>query len=528
MKRAIKALGIAAAMSLALTACGGGAVKAPASVDDTFVIAPTLAVVTELDPGISSSNEIIAMQNVYESLTRYNLETKEAEPLLATEWSSSADGLAWTFKLREGVTFHTGRPVDAAAVKEALDRNRKAKTGGSFIWDAVKEITATDPLTVTFKLSYPAAVPLIASAGYSAYVYDVKASGSEDLTEWFNSGKDAGTGPYTIANWEKGAEVEMKLASNADYWGGWEGKHFKNIEFRVTPDANTAWQLLQAGEVDYVHGLTPQLFAQAKKTDSVQTNEAPTFQNLVALFNSEAGPATDVKVRKALALAIDYGGLVSTLDGAGVMASGMVPEGLLGYTQGLEGKTKLDEAAALLGEAGYGPGGKELKLTMTYAQGNDSQAKLATLLVSALKSLGGTLKATPMDWNAQWALAKGKDAAARQDIFVMSWYPYYPDAYSWLYDLFHSQEKPAFNMSYVSDPALDAAIEVIPELTATDPAKAQAAYAALQQDILEDRALAAFLFVDTGQRVLSKRVDGFVDNPAYSQVVHVYNTRVVD
>ncbi len=334
-------------------------------------------------------------------------------------------------------------------------------------------------------------------------------------------------GPYTIANWTKGAEVEMKLAAFKDYWGGWSGDHFKNVDFRVTPDANTAWQLLQSGEVDYVPFLTPQLFAKAKTTSSVQTSEGSTFQNLVSLFNTASGPTKDVNVRKALQLAIDYTGLVSSLDGAGQASSGVVPEGLLGYTAGLEGKTDLTKAAELLKTAGFGPGGKKLDLTMTYAQGDDAQAKLATLLVSAVQQLGGTLTATPMDWNAQWDLGKSADASHRQDIFVMYWYPDYPDAYSWFYNLFHSQKDISFNLSYFSDPKLDAAIDTLPKLTATAPDQAKTAYADLQKTILGDDALAAFPFVQTAQHVLSKRVGGFVDDPAYPGVVHVYDTKVV-
>jgi peptide/nickel transport system substrate-binding protein len=527
MNRVMKAIGVAVAVSLALAACSGGQVKGASAGNDTFVVAPTLAVVTDLDPSISYSNESIALQNVYESLTRYNSETKRAEPLLATSWTVSPDGLTWAFTLRDGVKFHSGRAMDATAVVESVDRNRAAGVGASYIWDAVSTVAATDASTVTFTLSYPAPLDLIASSVYSSYILDVRAAGSGDLTQWFNAGNDAGTGPYTIAKWAKGAEVEMKLASFKDYWGGWSGDHFKNVDFRVTPDANTAWQLLQNGEVDYAAFLTPQLFAKAKTTSTVQTAQGSTFQNLLSLFNTAAGPTQDVNVRKALQLAIDYKGLVSSLDSAGQNASGVVPAGLLGYTPDMQATTDLKEAAALLKTAGYGPGGKKLELTMTYAQGDDAQAKFATLLVSAVQQLGGTLTATPMDWNAQWDLGKSPDASHRQDIFVMYWYPDYADAYSWFYNVFHSQAEISFNLSYLSDPELDAAIDELPKLTATDPKEAATAYAALQKTILNDEALVAVPYVQSAQRVLSKRVGDFVDDPAYAGVVHVYDTKVV-
>jgi peptide/nickel transport system substrate-binding protein len=482
--------------------------------------------VTDLDPATEYSNEISAMQNVYESLTRYNAQTRKAEPLLATSWTKSSDGLVWTFTLRKGVTFHDGRAMDATAVKESIDRNRSANAGASYIWGAVDSIATPDASTVKFQLKYPVPLDLVASSGYSAYIYDVKAAGSADLAKWFNSGKDAGTGPYTIGSWKKGAETELTLDKNTKYWGGWSGKHFTSVQFRVTPDTNTAWQLLQSGQVDYVPFLTPQLFEKAKTTSSVQTSESPTFENLNALYNTATGPMADVRVRKAISLAIDYQGLVASLAGAGVEASGVVPKGLLGYTPGLEGTTDMAQAKTLLQQAGYGPSGKKLQLTMTYAQGDDAQAKLATLLTSAVQELGGTLTATPMDWNAQWDLGKSTDTSKHQDIFVMYWYPDYPDAYSWFYNEFHSQNPTSFNLTYYSDKELDAQIDALPALTATDPAAAEKQYAQLQKTILQDKALASVPFVQNAQRVLSSRVGGFVDNPAYQQVVHVYDLTV--
>jgi peptide/nickel transport system substrate-binding protein len=446
--------------------------------------------------------------------------------LLATSWKKSSDGLTWTFTLRKGVTFHDGRAMDSTAVKEAIDRNRLANAGASYIWGAVDAITTPDADTVEFKLKYPVPLDLIASSGYSAYIYDVKAAGSEKLATWFNSGKDAGTGPYTIASWTKGAETELKLGQNKKYWGGWSGKHFTDIQYRVTPDANTAWQLLQSGEVDYAPFLTPQLFQKAKSTPSVQTSEGPTFQNAIAFYNTSYGPMADVRVRKAIALSIDYKGVVASLDGAGVTASGLVPKGLLGYTPGLESKTDLSQAKQLLAEAGYGPGGKKLNLRMTYAQGDDAQAKLATLMASTVQQLGGTLTATPMEFNAQWDLGKSSNPAARQDIFVMYWWPDYADAYTWFLNLFHSQNPISSGMSYLNDPALDAQIDKIPALSATDRPAAEKLYASIQQTILQDKTAASVTWVQNAQHVLSARIEGFVDNPAYPAVVHVYDLKI--
>lgn len=522
-------------LAVSASACAGGQVRgsqgtapnttAPSGTaqpagDATFVYAPHLEVVTEWDPASSYSNEIIAMQNIYESLTRYNPQTQKPEPRLATSWESSDDGKKWTFTLRSGVKFHTGNTLDAEAAKAAIERTKKINEGAGYIWDAVDKIEAKDPTTLVFELKYAAPLDLIASSGYAAYIYDVKATDG-DLKKWFAEGKDAGTGPYTIDTWEKGKEVELTLKAFDEYWGGWEGPHYKKIAYRVTPELTTAWQLLQRGEVSFVQRLNPQLFEQAGMTEGVQAKQSPSFQNLLVLFNTAEGPTKDVRVRQALQAAIDYDGLVAALKGAGQKATGLVPPGLLGHTTALEPKQDLAKAQELLQEAGYGPDNEELKLTLTYAQGDEDQKLLVTLLTAALKKLNVTLEARAMAWNAQWDRGKKGD----QDIFVMYWYPDYPDPFSWFFNVFRSADEVQFNLSYLKDKEIDAAIDKLPELTATDQLRASQAYEDVQKKIIEEQAAVAVPYVQTYQRALTADVLGYVDNPAYPNVVFFYDLK---
>jgi peptide/nickel transport system substrate-binding protein len=523
--------GVAGAVAMAASACAGGQVRGAGGTpqpstatsqsagtaeanDATFVYAPNLDVVTDWDPASSYSNEIVAMSNIYEGLTRYNAETKKPEPRLATEWSSADGGKQWTFKLRQGVKFHTGAPMDAEAAKKAIERTIKVNAGAAYIWGAVDKIEAVDASTLTFTLKYATPLDVVASSGYAAYIYDT--SVADELKD---GAKDAGTGPYTIDSWQKGKETELTLKAFEDYWGGWRPEQYKKVSFRVTPEITTAWQLLQKGEVNFVPRLNPQLFEQAGMTEGVQTSRKPSFQNLLLLFNTASGPMKDVNVRRALQLAIDYDGLVAALKGAGQKASGLVPQGLLGYAAGMEPKQDLPRAAELLNAAGYGPDLEELKLTLTYAQGDEDQKLLVTLLSSTLQKLNVTLQAKPMAWNAQWDLGKKKG----QDVFVMYWYPDYPDAYSWFFNVFRSADKPQFNLSYLKNTGIDTAIDGLPQLAATDQLAADQAYADLQKKILQDEAAVAVPYVQNYQRALSASVQGYTDNPAYPNVVFFYD-----
>ncbi|MGW3348165.1 ABC transporter substrate-binding protein [Nonomuraea rubra] len=522
--------GLAGVLALTASACAGGQVRgaggtprpqassgSPADQtggqanDSTFVYAPNSDVVTDWDPATSYSNEIVALANIYEGLTRYDSQTKQAEPRLATEWTSSDDGKEWTFKLRQGVKFHTGDPMDAEAAKKAIERTIEKKGGAAYIWDPVDEIEAVDAGTLKFTLKYPAPLDLISSSGYAAWIYDVDAVDADGKTT-------AGTGPYTIDSWKKGEENELTLKAYEDYWGGWKPEQYKKVTFRVTPEITTAWQLLQKGEVNFVRRLNPQLFAQAGTTPGVQSAQAQSFQNLLVLFNTADGPTKDVKVRQALQLAIDYDGLAAALEGSGVKASGLVPQGLLGHVDGMEPKQDLPRAQQLLADAGYGPDLEELELSLTYAIGDEDQKLLVTLLSSTLKQLNVTLRAKPMSWSAQWDLGK----KGGQDLFVMYWYPDYPDAYSWFLNVFKSADKPQFNLSYLKNAEIDAAIDKLPELTATDRAAAEEEYRKLQQQIIQEEAAVAVPYVQRYQRALSADVQGYQDNPAYPSVVFFY------
>ncbi|WP_043630372.1 ABC transporter substrate-binding protein [Nonomuraea candida] len=527
--------GVAGLLALTASACGGGQVRGaggtpqpPAGAgsgspaeqstgqanDATFVYAPSSEVITDWDPALSYSNEIVALSNIYEGLTRYDSEEQQAKPLLATEWTSAAEGKEWTFKLRQGVRFHSGATLDAEAAKKAIERTIAKKGGAAYIWDPVDRIDAVDAGTLKFTLKYAAPLDLITSSGYAAWIYDVDAVDP-------GGKKTAGTGPYTIDSWQKGKETELTLKAYEDYWGGWKPEQYRKVAFRVTPEITTAWQLLRQGEVNFVRRLNPQLIKQAADTEGVQTVQSPSFQNLLVLFNTAQGPTRDVRVRQALQLAIDYDGLLAAMEGAGVKASGLVPKGLLGHNAGMEPKQDLARAQELLAAAGYGPDNPELKLSLTYGIGDEDQKLLVTLLSSTLKQLNITLQAKPMNWGAQWDLGKKKG----QDIFVMYWYPDYPDAYSWFLNVFKSADKAQFNLSYLKNAEIDAGIDKLPALTATDQLAADAEFERLQRQIIEEQAAVAVPYVQNYQRALTSDVQGYVENPAYPNVVFFHDLR---
>ena len=516
------AMGFALVLVLA-AACGGSYSPAsPKGASQVFTYDTSAPVMVDgWDPATEYSDGIIAMSNMYETLTRYDASTRTVRPLLATSWSSAGNGLTWTFHLRHGVHFHTGRLLTAQAAKAAILRTQKLGGGAAYVWDAVSGITTPDQYTLVFRLKYPSPLDLEASASYSAYIYDTQAAGSGSLTTWLNAPHDAGTGPYTLATWNKGQEFEVILKAFGGYWGGWHGPHYRKAVFRVVPQDTTAAQLLRSGQVDFVEQINPPLWKSLAHSPGVRTVTAASWQNLLGQLNAKA---LSLPVRQAISYGINYPGIIAALQGAAVPASGLVPAGLLGHFTDLP-DYRYDPARArqLLRQAGYGPG-KPLNLTLTYTQGDSNEQVVATLIKSSLARLNVNVATQSLAWPAQWGKAKSASAAAHQDIFFEYWWPDYADPYTWFTNLLQTEKTPYFNLSYYSNPALDKQISQVESLVATNRSAGEQLYRTMQAEVLQQAPIAV-LYNVSYQYAMRTSFTGFRPNPAYANVVFVYDLK---
>src|SRR5690348_2193837 len=195
-----------------------------------------------LDPGQALGLHTLRVTHeLFETLVATPEDSTEVVPGLAESWSTSPDGLAWTFKLRRGVRFHDGTPLDAAAVKFTFDRvidpsHPHAKSGKwSFVTgylSSVKSVDVVDPLTVRLNLKYPTAslpallaLPNCAIVSPTAFAKDPAGFDSRPV----------GSGRYRFDTWERGSRLVLKR--NDDYWGV-KGKP-QTLVYRAIPDATT-------------------------------------------------------------------------------------------------------------------------------------------------------------------------------------------------------------------------------------------------------------------------------------------------
>jgi peptide/nickel transport system substrate-binding protein len=521
-----------AALALALAACGGGSYSSGSGQQqhaagqasqvftyDTY----TQVMVDGWDPATEYSNGIIAMSQMYETLTRYNSVTHQVDPLLATSWNSGDGGKRWTFQLRHGVHFHTGALLTAQAAKAAIERTIKLGGGAAYIWGAVAGIDTPSQYTLVFHLKYPAPLSLQASSDYSAYIYDTKAApAGQSLAKWLNAAHDAGTGPYTAQTYSSGQEFEVVLKAFPGYWGGWSGPHYKKVVFRVVPQGTTAAQLLRSGQVSFVEQMSPSLWKSLHGAPGIATTDSTSWQNLLAQLNTRA---LSLPVRQALSYAVNYKGIIAALGGAAAASSGIVPAGLLGHFTNLPSYSyDPARATALLHSAGYGPGKKPLQLTLTYTQGDDNEQIVATLLKSSLARLNVNLSVQSLAWATQWAKGKSASAGQHQDIFMEYWWPDYADPYSWFINLLHSEKQPYFNLSYYDNADLDHQIDQVETLVATNQGAGAALYRKMQVEILRTAPI-AFLYNANYQYAMADNFSGFTSNPAYPNVVFTYNLK---
>lgn len=497
------------------------AVVAPAAAqsDKVFSLAYS-GTFPDFDPSTAYLNEPAVLGNVYELLTWYqagvNGEPSKVVPGLATRWEHSDDGLTWTFHLRDGVTFHDGTPFDSKAVKYSIERTKKIGGGAAFIWGPVKEIETPDPLTVVMRLAYPQAMDVIASSAYGSWMISPGAEGKD--AAWFNAGNDAGTGPYRMTENAPGQRVVLRKFDG--YWGGWQDGSFDTVVYEIVEDPTLRTQKIMAGEVDWTMDLPVDNIDGLRSDPDITVVASPGYQTLFGHINLTRPPLDDVRVRRAISYAFPYGDYIQgVLGGYGAQAFGIIPDQMEGFDpMAPQYSYDLDKAKALLAEAGHPDGG--FTLTLAYHAGYTQLDQLAQLWKASLAKIGVTLEPKPMQGEAHYAAARGKPEDA-QDLSLTTWWPTFVTPYDFLYNLFHSEQKPLFNFSYYKNPEYDQLIDNADAMWFGDRAKAIEDFRKAQ-DILIDQAIAVFIANPETIHALKSGIEGYRDNPAYAHLVDVH------
>lgn len=363
------------AILLVLSVVSAGGIAAQS--DQIVIVAGDVQDVITLDPGRAyESTNLTVHHAVYETLINVPADNLTAlEPGLAESWSVSDDGLVYTFNLRDGVTFSSGNPMTAEDVRFSWTRLKNIKGGPSFYADAIADITVIDDLTLQVTLNAPTpaflsivTVPamsvldsavVIANGGTDAEDADVT-----DMAQTFLDQNSAGTGPFILTGWTPNTELTM--VRNDNYWG--EPASLAGVTMRQVNDSTTALQQLERGDVDIADNIEKDLADEVLAKSDIMTLEQGQSLNLSYLAMSPnetlGGPLADVRLRQAIAYAIDYDGIADgLLLGYTDRPAAMLPIGIQGSDGSGRYERDLDQARALLEEAGFG-GGLDITLSM--------------------------------------------------------------------------------------------------------------------------------------------------------------------
>ena len=470
----------------------------------------------DLDPSSAFSAEHIVLQNVYETLTRFNPPgaPELLSPGLAVEWESNDDATAWTFKLREDITFHDGSPFNAETVKTSLQRTIDLGLGAAFIFLPIESMEVVDDLTISFSLAWPAPLDLVMSSSFAAYIMSPESAGQD--SQWFNNGNGAGTGPYMIESVSPNENVI--LTRHDAYWGGWSDGQFDEIELRIVEDPVLAEQMIRSGDADFTFNLPFDAYPSLEGDESLSVVRGLSMTNLFGLLNNARLSAD---AREALVLSFPYEDVVDNLyGGEATRAVGPIPQTIWGATTDLSlPQTDLNRAAELLAGAGV----QDLSLTYSYDVGEVEQEQIGEVWKANLASIGVDLVLEPLTWDARWEIAQS-DPGSAQDVFTMFWYPTYVTPTDFLYSLYRSEEAPFFNLGYYSNPEFDALLDAADATSGTDTDAASDMFRQAQQILIEDNA-AVFMLDVPSVSVISADITGYTPNPAYSNVVRFHDLR---
>ncbi len=363
-----------AATAIAFAACGGSTATTapesaapPASVEPGATAAPateapaagiteggTLVVALPGDINrtdtalIDDANSSYVGQQVMETLITLAPGTgDQIVPALATEWKVSDDGLTYTFTIRDGVKFHDGTPLDAAAVKFNFDRwmnipQSYVDLGYTYYIDtvitpAIKAVEAPDASTVAVTLNAPNSAFLIQLTltpfGISspAALEAGNASAPDFANNTYATGGPpamVGTGPFVFKEWTPGQQVIV--TKNPDYWNAAAGgPYLDQITFKPITDTTATLNALQAGDVDIAQAIAPNDIEAAASDPNLAAIDRGSSCNVgILAMNQTHKPFDNVKIRQAVAAAVNRQAMVDAFFGAaGVVPSNWAPPG---------------------------------------------------------------------------------------------------------------------------------------------------------------------------------------------------------
>lgn len=366
------------AVALLWAGCGKAERRVEAAARNNTLLLGNGADPADLDPpGATAFTDMNIIMALFEGLTAIDEQTTLPVPAAAERWEQSADGLTWTFHLRNHATWSNGEPLTADDFVQSFRRtvspalafenaaylfalkNAEAINGGKITDFAQLGCAAPDAQTLVLTLERPTPHLPLLTALTPWYPINPRALAphagmTRRGTAWTRPGNLVGNGPFTLAEWDPNTRVAV--TRNPRYWNAAHTK-LQRIEFYPIEQPDTEERNFRAGQLHVTFSLPVAKVARWRERDPARLRTDPFLQTVFISFNTQRPPLNDPRVRQALSLAIDRGALTRTaLAGSRNAAPSATPPGTGGYTARAQVGHGVARARALLAEAGFGGG----------------------------------------------------------------------------------------------------------------------------------------------------------------------------
>ena len=515
MKRLLKMLPVVFCIALLWTPLAGAAGP------DILVVGVSSDIHT-LDFGVSSDNyDWRQIYPCYDRLVKYKVVngkgSTEVEPQAAESWTVSDDGTVWTFKIRNGITFEDGAPLNAKSVKFSFERTLKIGKGPADNIGSIKTMRIVDPYTleVTLKNAYGPFLQTLATDAASIVNPAVMTHEKDgDMAQAWLTENTLGSGPFKLVEWTRGQRAVLE--AKPDYWNG--APKIKKAVIRFMSESSDRRMALERGDIDIAENILIDQIPALEKNADLNVTRYPSQLVEYVYINNQKTPLDNADVRQALCHAVDYRGIIDyVLQGNGVQMRGPVPKGMWGHKDDLFQHTRdVSKAKSFLKKAGADDG---LTLTLIYSNRRSSWEQIATILQSNFADIGVTLKLELM------ANPTLRDRVDKGDfeLCLGAWSPDFADPFMFMNFWFDSKlwGLPG-NRSFYKNDSVDEMIRKAASIS--DQGERTTLYHKAQEVIMKD---APYIFLYQVQTIvpMRKNVKGYVYNPMLESM---YNFESID
>ncbi len=464
-------------------------------------------------PNCYESEGIQVARQLWDGLVEYDPETLEIKPAIAESWDISDDGLVYTFKLKKGVKFHSGRELIAEDFVYSWSRVARAETASYLAYhlqpivgydelqagegDTLEGVKALDDYTLEVTLKYPYA-DFISTVGHVVFYPVAK----EDIEQWGDAYSEHanGTGAFKFVEWKHDQYIQLERFD--DYYG--EKALLEKVKYVIFADEDTAFLEFKAGNLEYTE--IPQGKIQATLDDPDYGDNAirkPLLAVYYFAMNYETEPFKDnLALREAINYAVDRQNIIEVImEGVPTTATGVVPPGIPGFQENVSKYTyDVDMARQKLEEAGY-PDGEGLPTLQFGINLGTVHGTTAEAVQADLAEIGINVEIVGMEWGAALEAFQNGEIG----FFRLGWIADYPTMDNFLFPLFYSESTD--NYQRYNNPEVDRLL--IEARSTIDEDERIAKYREIEKTVVDDSAFILIYFYGS-RRIIQSYVKGFV------------------